>query len=175
MSDTGNRIYNLILAALAFCILWLLPGCSSIGLEITPTEDTTYLTPIPMATIYAFKQGASIDNKLDAVMAARIELMSPPHFKPVGSIKTLYAEKLKLSDAYQRVGNPATYSAPSLVGDTIMWLVVFESDIQVNPPGQLTPNPPFHGCSYVLINAVGGIGGEVGGIECAKFGGNHAN
>ena len=39
----------------------------------------------------------------------------------------------------------------------------------VTPPGEYTPNPPFHGCSYVLLAVIGGAGGEVGGVDCAKF------
>ena len=55
-----------------------------------PTEDTTYLTQflMPLFSI----SPSWIDNKLDAVIAARLELGSPPHFKPVGLVKTLYAE-----------------------------------------------------------------------------------
>jgi len=125
--------------------------------------------PITEATLSAFHRGTSIDNKLDAVIAARLELASPPHFKPVGLVKTLFAEKSKLSDAYALVDSAGNYSAPDWVEDMVAWLVVFESDIQVTPPGEYTPNPPFYGCSYVLLAAPGGAGGEVGGVDCAKF------
>jgi hypothetical protein len=102
-------------------------------------------------------------------MAARLELQSPPHFKAVGPGKSLYAEKSQLSDAYSRLGIGSSYSAPNWLEDTVIWLVVYESDTQITPPLQKTPNPTFHGCSYVLINAVGGFGGQVGGGECEKF------
>lgn len=148
-------------------LLLLLTACSTTIPR--PTEDLTYLTPIPEATLSAFHRNASIDNKLNAVIAARIELASPPHFKPVGLVKTLYAEKSKLSDAYALIGSTGNYSAPDWVEDTVVWLVVFESDIQVTPPGEYTPNPPFHGCSYVLFASTGGTGGVVGGVDCAKF------
>jgi len=146
---------------------FLLTACSTTIPQ--PTEDLTYLTPISEATISAFHRNTSIDNKLDAVIAARIELASPPHFKPVGLVKTLFIEKSKLSDAYTRLGTIGNYSAPDWVEDTVVWLVVFESDIQVTPPGEYTPNPPFHGCSYVLLAAAGETGGVVGGVGCAKY------
>jgi hypothetical protein len=165
----ADYMHNTVAVILTLCVLILVAGCTNTTQETTLTEDSTYLTPIPEATLSAFHREASIDNKLDAVIAARLELGSPPHFKPVGLVKTLYAEKSKLSDAYARLGSAGNYSAPNWIEDTVVWLVVFESDIQVTPPGEYTPNPPFYGCSYVLLAAPGGAGGEVGGVDCAKF------
>jgi len=144
-------------------------GCTRATLETTPKKETTYLEPIPDATLSAFHRGSTIENKLDAVIAARLELGSPPHFKPVGLVKTLFAEKSNLSGAYALLGSSGNYSAPNWVEGTVVWLVVFESDIQVIPPGEYTPNPPFHGCSYVLLAAASESGGEMGGVDCAKF------
>ncbi len=160
------KSFGLILACVFFI---LIAGCSGTGIAPTPTEDTSYLTPIPEATLIAFRRGASIDNKLQAVIVARIELMSPIHFKPVGTQEVLFVEELNLSEAYRMVENAGSSPHQTSAGTTKVWLVIFEGDIEVTPPLQRTPNPPFHSCSYVIFDAVGGQGGEVGGVDCGKF------
>jgi hypothetical protein len=155
--------YFYVLAIFILCALGLLTACSK------ATEDTTYLTPIPEATLSAFHQQGPIETKLQAVIAARIQLMGPPHFKPVGTPTTLFAEELRLADAYRFVNVEPYYFPPDRVADTQVWLVVFEGEIQVTPPGQHEPNPPFHSCSYVIIPKDGRqSNGIVGGVDCAQ-------
>jgi|WetSurMetagenome_2_1015567.scaffolds.fasta_scaffold490146_1 hypothetical protein len=151
----------------AFIIALLLTGCSAVTKDVSTAEDTTYLTPIPDATISAYREGSSIDNKLQAVIAARQEL-NTPHFQPVGAQKVLFVKELRLADAYKLVENPGSYTYPDWVEDSKVWFVVFEGDIQVTGPGEHTPDPPFHGCSYVIIRAKSDQGGGVvGGIDCS--------
>jgi hypothetical protein len=155
----------------AFIIALFLVGCSALTKDISTAEDTTYLTPIPDATISAYREGSSIDNKLQAVIAARQEL-NTPHFQPVGAQKVLFVKELRLAEAFKLIENPASYHYPDWVEDTKVWFVVFEGDIQVTGPGEHTPYPPFHGCSYVIIRAEGGQRGSVvGGFDCSEAAG----
>jgi hypothetical protein len=65
--------------------------------------------------------------------------------------------------------NQHNYYDSTLTVDTRVWLVVFEGEIEVTPPGQKDPNPPFHGCSYVIIRKENWQGGgTVGGVDCAQ-------
>jgi hypothetical protein len=159
---------KLVCTILMLCVFGFLVGCSSILPEIKATEDTTYLTPISQATLSAFHQQGPIENKLQAVIAARSQLMTPPHFKPVGTPTTLFADELSLEDAHRLIKTQPNYYT-SWTADTRAWLVVFEGKIQVTPPGEYEPNPPFHSCSYVIIPKEDRQGGGiVGGVDCAQ-------
>ncbi len=151
--------------------LVLLLGCWGIGSQNRTAEDLTYLTPVAPETFQAYQSGTPITNKLQAVIAAQLGLYAPPHFKPLGTPQVISAEELSLQDAHKRVEQPGSTTYDDRPGDTKVWLVVFESDVQVIPPPPdpsrpFTPPAPFHGCSYVIVNADGSDGVEVGGIDC---------
>lgn len=143
-------------------------GCSSsIRKPPLPTEDTAYLTPITTETIRAFRSGLPIENKLQAVIAARIFLDSPPHFKSLGEQKVISIEKLQLQNARNRVELPGETTHDDRSGTAQVWLVIFEGETQVLPPDPehtITPPPPIHGCSYIILDSERPF--QTGGIAC---------
>jgi hypothetical protein len=159
-----RKVYIVILIAISVPILI---GFSILISQRKSTEDKIYLTPIPEETLRAYTL-APINDKLQAAIAARIEMNYPLHFNCVGVPKTVSVEKMSLQDAQKRVEQPGSYSYEDKPGNTKVWFVVFECDIQVYPPDPghtITPEPPFHGCSYVILQAKDGEFIEVGGYE----------
>lgn len=63
--------YTIILLAFSITVL---NGCMASSAQITTTEDMAYLTPIPQETLLAYRSETPITNKLQAVIAARINL-----------------------------------------------------------------------------------------------------
>jgi len=148
---------------LAFLIVFFsiqLIACSAINPQ--PTEDTSYLTPIPEATRRAFKYTLPITTKLQAVMFALGA--RGLHFGFVGTPKVISVEEVQVSELVKQ----GISNGNDLAEDTKVWLVVLEGEIQTNPPDPLhivTPPPPFHGCNYVILQESVGVK-QIGGINC---------
>jgi hypothetical protein len=141
--------------------LVLIAGCSQL-------EDKSYLTPIPDATYLAYKMGSPIETKLQAVMAARGYLSF--HMTVIGGPVVISAERLSLKDAFKKSSpndtNPNYFMPP----DTIVWLVIFQGEVQILPPDPLhtvTLMPPQHSCIDVILVASDGSPIEVGEGPCA--------
>ena len=152
---------SLILLVISVCLLSM--GCSA-------SEKSVYLTPVSAATLsaYKYKSGASVKNKLDAVIIARIH-MQGWRIGSVGDPQVIYAEQIKPEEVYQKVGWRAADSLPK---DTMVWLVIFEGEWQLifpMPDEQgivSTSEPPYHGCMFYLF-AANGEGPSTGGdITC---------
>ncbi|GAB4580796.1 MAG: hypothetical protein Fur0022_35380 [Anaerolineales bacterium] len=133
----------------------------------TQAEDTTYLTPIPQATLLAYPESTPIQTKLQAVISARlllleirIEFAEPP--------RVLSVEQVSLEEAHRQteiIGHSTSEGRP---GNTEVWLVLFEGDYQIIPPDpEHTPVAPTHGCAYVIIDVKTGQR-EGGTVECRK-------
>jgi hypothetical protein len=134
----------------------------------TASEDKAYLTPIPEATLAAYRAGSPIRSKLQAVIAARISVRAT-RLRYTEPLKVVMAEELKLEDAHKRVAQPGVYTYEDRPSDTAVWLVILEGDWQVLPPDPLhtvTPLPPSHGCAYVMLDANDSGRTEIGGVEC---------
>ena len=165
-AQTTRKVCKVFLSVLSLVTLL---GCSAVTGSSSVIEDTTYLTPIPQETLQAYKLGTPIRDKLQAVIAARIQLNNPPHFKSSGVPKVVSVDETILDEAHKRVAQSGSYSGENSAGNTKVWLVIFEGDWQATPPDPshtMTPPPPFHGCSYVIVNADGKSGIEIGGIDC---------
>jgi len=156
----------------------LLMGCSTIAGQGTATEDTTYLTPIPRATLQAYQFDTPIRNKMDAVIVARLSL-DTTRLSYTEEPEVVFVEEMRLEDALKRIAQPGflrvinTYEDKS--GDTKVWLVLFEGDWQMtSPPPEhpVTPEPPSHGCVYIVIDATGNRYSEFditfGTTECSS-------
>ena len=154
-----NGKINIVLIAFG---LFLVMGCALVRKFNPITEGKPYLTPIPQATINAFKFGKPITNKLDAVIAANY-MTSSPSIVPVGSPVAIFVEELKLRDAYKRVEQTDQYESRS--GGSLVWLVAFEGDWEMTPPGS-DSSRTFNGCIWVILNA--GDGNKIlsGGVTC---------
>ncbi|MCL5994870.1 MAG: hypothetical protein M1546_02300 [Chloroflexi bacterium] len=148
----------------------MLIGCASVTQPIQGTPDTTFLTPIPQATLDAYRSGAPIEGKLHAVIAARVNL-GHKRLSSAGEPTVISVEALSLSDAQKRVRRPGEIAYEDRPPYTQVWFVLFEGEWQVNPPDPqhtYTPQPPRHGCVFVIIEASGGVRSEVGGIDCPQ-------
>ena len=147
--------------ALAFV---LLTACTS-------HNDTTYLTPIPQATWQAYQRGSPVNNKLEAVIAARASFYF--HLQAVTEPITLFAEKMTLEDAYTSVLHQLGNDPDSRPKNMRVWIVLFEGDWQVlgpPPAEESTPAPdlPFHGCVFVLIDPTNGGDFAQGSAPCKR-------
>jgi hypothetical protein len=172
-NDTRSR--TVPAAPLLLCILGIfwLAGCSGLSGHTRPTEDTAYLTPIPEATLRAFRYDAPIQNKLQAAIAARLEIGTARFGDTAHSAKIVSVEEMTLDKVKQRVGPRPNlaYEYEDRPGDTKVWLTVFEGDWQIFPPNSNTPLPPYHGCYYVIMDARGSGPMEIGNIDCPQAAG----
>lgn len=149
----------------AIGLLFLLTACAKSLKGDQPAEDTTYLTPIPEATLLAFREGKPIENKLQAATAAR-RALGYMHFVAVGTPTVLFVGEMSPGEAYRRLKMPDSTSLISPQMDSMVWLTLFEGDFQVTPPGE-QPLPIVHGCAFVIINADGSPSVQMGIIDCA--------
>jgi len=148
----------------------LLMGCSTFAGQGVATEDNAYLTPIPKETLQAYQFDTPVRNKMDAVIVARLSL-DTTRLSYTEEPKVVLAEEMRCQDARKHIVQPGvinTYEDTS--GDAKVWLVLFEGDWQITgPPPEhpVTPEPPSHGCVYVIIDVTGGCRGEIVATECS--------
>jgi len=108
---------------------------------------------------------------MDAVIHARLSLDTTRLSYTEESIVVL-AEEMKLEDARRRVAQRGVIIYEGRPGDTKVWLVIFEGDWQISgpppdPEHPVTPEPPSHGCVYVIIAQNDSSHGEIGTTECS--------
>ena len=120
-------------------------------------EVTTYLTPIPEATIYAYREDLPIENKLQAVIAAQAELGTTRFdFENFPTVRSV--EELKLEKAHQKikVHSPGDTHYDERPGNTKVWLILFDGQMRIIPPvSDNTPEPYSRWCVYVMIDENG--------------------
>jgi hypothetical protein len=126
-------------------------GCSMIR---DMTEDKSYLTPVPQATIDAYLLDQPLNTKLQAVIAAQKGILTF-HRNWIRQPIAIYAEKMIYKDAINRVDKPgSTDYYDSTPSDTLIWLVVFKGEwTYTEPLGTVTP--PLSGCAFAIINVDG--------------------
>lgn len=131
-------------------------------------EDSTYLTPIPEATIYAYHEDLPIENKLQAVIAAQAELGTTRFdFEDLPAVRSV--EELKLEKAQQKIKN---YSLSDTQYDerpdnTKVWLILFDGQMRLIPLfSDETPGPYSRWCVYVMIDENGRS--ELGTFPCPE-------
>ena len=161
-------VYGITLLAI---IILLIVVYSSKLKPLKGNEDTAYLTPIPMETLLAYKCSSPIANKLQAVIATH-DCLIYLHYKIVGELKVDSVESITLAEAQRRVAQPNDFARDNRPGETEVWFVLFEGDWQPDyswePQLTITPNPPTHGCSYVIWGAQINSFSETGSIACGK-------
>ena len=152
-----------LLILLVMSVGLLSMGCST-------TKESVYLTPVTEATLSAYKVGAPVTSKLDAVIVARI-WMEGLRKVSVGDPQVVYAEKISLAEANQKIGWISTTSGNQPEGSKV-WLVIFEGEWQLMFPipdeqGVMpTLEPPSHGCEFSLFAADDGGSIAGGDITC---------
>ena len=72
----------------------------SVGCSVT--EDTAYRTPVPIETLSAYKEGAPINNKLDAVIVGQRMLWSS-RLSYVSEIEVVFVDQMSLTRALERI------------------------------------------------------------------------
>lgn len=158
-----------VCAHLLILIIVIVSGCT-IGLQQSnPTEDTLYLTPIPQSTLLAYSLQITppISTKLQAVILARRQLMTT-RLVFTGEPVVVSAEEMSLDEALQQIGETGGTSYIDKPGNSKIWLVTFEGEIQIifDPLHTTTPNPPAHRCAYVIVDANNTEGTQVTSKNC---------
>ena len=148
----------LIFPVIIACLLS--SGCST-------TDESVHLTPVTQATISAYKNNPPVDNKLDAVILARISILGS-RIIPVGEPQPVYAEQMSLEEAGQKIN----WDTPTFLPvNMIVWLVIFEGEWQFEFPmyenGVVpTLEPPYHGCQFSIVSANDGQHVTYGEVTC---------
>lgn len=170
-SVLGNGPHRASRSVMQVALLFLaimVAACSTPPTIVPDTEETTFLTPVPESTLAAFDWSAPIESELQAVIAARAGL-STTRMDYEAAPEVLSVEKMTREDAHRRIAKAGAAGNETRPGETPVWLVLFEGDYQILPPDPehtITPPPPRHGCSFVILDAEGGGGSEVGTLEC---------
>jgi hypothetical protein len=167
MPDNRRDYFLLPRVLLVLVALFLSFGCSGRSQENVTTEDTTYLTPVPQATLDAFRQGIPVESKLEAVIAARAALATTRLIFS-DEPRVISVAELSLENVGAHLGGSAS-AANGKPGDTNVWLVMFEGNWQVVPPDPartVTPPPPTLGCVYAVIYAADGASSDIGTMDC---------
>jgi len=126
----------------------LISSCSGIA-----ADDITYLTPIPESTLKAYRPITSINNRLDAVVAAHRQFDMARLYFTQGEPAVVLAEKMTLAEATKLMPkNTNAVLMEDRPGKTIVWLVVFKGQWQVLPPASSEFLPVETGCIYVMID-----------------------
>jgi len=150
----------------------LLTGCSTPAGQGAATEDTAYLTPIPKETLQAYQWDTPVRNKMDAVIVARLSLDTTA-LNYTEEPKVVLVEAMRLEQTRKYIVQPGVIEIyVDTPGNAKVWLVIFEGDWEISGPSPdpehpVTPEPPSHGCVYVIIEAKGGSHGEIGTTECS--------
>jgi len=125
----------------------VLMGCAA-----SPAADTTFLTPVPEATLWAYRPGERIENQQQAAIEATQAVMSNAHFRCVNTPVIASVELMSLLEAYIEIEHPEEISQPaSPPADTPVWLVKLACDILVTAPGGETLAAPTSGCMNAVL------------------------
>ena len=139
---------SVIYASLIFMFGITLISCS--GSENSSENLESQPSPSFIVTP-TFRFGNPIENETQALIAANSGLRSD--FEYSEPLNTIFARKMSFSDSSEFTGSSAE-PAPKTV-----WLIVYFNDkwqsISHNP--RITPDPPFRGCVFVIINAEDGL------------------
>lgn len=132
------------------------------------TEDKSYLTPVPQATLDAYRSGQPVKTRLESVIAAQTGIMTF-HTDWVGKPTAIYAEAMVYKEAIRRTEQPGstTYYDPT-PPDKLVWLVVFEGMVTITGPLG-TANPTISGCTYSVLDAKDGMGMIAGTLSCERL------
>jgi hypothetical protein len=145
-------------SALLFLLLFInTAGCSGLKGLIKRSEDRAFLTPVAEETLQAYRVGAPVRNKLQAMTAAQAWLRFYPSFRYVPPIRIVSAEQMKYREAKLRIAQPDQDTYYSILPDTYVWLVVFNGEFQIIPgESHGTPYPAGTGCVSMIVDASDG-------------------
>jgi hypothetical protein len=144
-----------------FIGLYALSGCSTMG-------DTAYLTPVPEATISAYREDVPIESKLQAVIAAQVFLKTT-RLDFEEAPKVISVDEVSLDEALYEVRDFRSCAEcfEDRAGETKVWLVMLGGEWRIIPPDPghtNTPEPREPGCAFVIIDPNGRH--EMGTFSC---------
>lgn len=133
-------------------IFIFISACLLVGCADSPAADTTFLTPVPEATLWAYRPGERIENQQQAAIEATQAVMSDAHFRCVNTPVIASVELMSLLEAYIEIEHPEEISQPaSPPADTPVWLVKLACDILVTSPTGETLAAPTQRCMYAVL------------------------
>nr|CAI78530.1 hypothetical protein [uncultured Chloroflexota bacterium] len=131
-----------------------------------------YRTPIPIATITAYRPGNPIHTPTQAFIAAQFYL-GTTRLRAMGEILPYSAELIRLTEAHARTGkffDMNAYWVP-LPQNLRVWLVLFEGQWYIDPPvPDATPGESAAGCVFVILDTRTNDMMRAGGIRpCSHY------
>lgn len=138
-----------------FILLILTLGSQGCILSPKPSEDSSFLQPIPEATLQAFEYGQPIQTRLLAVIAARREMQANAIKDPLSSL-VVSVEQMKYGTALSRVENNLNQMIQEHPHNMNVWLVVFLTE---STPPTNTPVPSAELsqiCTFVILDELDG-------------------
>jgi len=148
-------------------LILLLVGSSCRGI-FDSTEDKTYLTPVPEATLRAFRFDQPIETKLEAVITSQrqietthINLLEPP--------QVIFVKWMDYREVIERLEESETESQSNTISpEAAVWFVVFKGKMSITQPlGKTTE--PGNLCAFAIINPESGEGYRYGTRNCSKI------
>lgn len=152
-------------------LLVLLIGGLATGLLIwralNPIVDHT---PIPAATLAAYRPGSPVEDANQAFVAAQFSL-GTTRLHAVGDILPYDAQVMRYAEAKAFTIPPGATDYTTYPGDARVWLVLFEGEWQIQSPVPEPTSAKFQpGCVYVILSAQDSSGLGAGGVrECAAY------
>jgi hypothetical protein len=169
-SRSVKRLKLILPALIAVLLLAILSVTLCVDHQVSPV---IYRTPIPIATITAFRPGSPINNPTQAFVAAQFYL-GTTRLRAAGEILPYSAESMPFMKATTRTTIPGETRQAGSQDEREVWLVLFEGAWFVEPP---IPDPTTTGkniagsrCVYVILDAMDSDGMGAGGIrQCTDY------
>jgi hypothetical protein len=148
-------------------LIFLLVG-SSCRAIIDSTEDKTYLTPVPRATLDAFQYDQPIETKLQAVIASQRRIETT-HINWLESPQVILVKRMFYKEVIERLeeSENETFHDP-ISPEVSVWFVVFKGKMSITEPlGKTTE--PGNLCAFAIINPENGEGYRYGSRNCSRI------
>jgi hypothetical protein len=171
--DMKNAGFILLFATVLVMLMGILQACSQV--DRGAQEGTSYLTPIPWATVYAAQISNPISNKLEAVSAAQ-RTLGESSLRSSETPRAVFVERLRYADSRKDFIPPEASTVDTYPPDMQVWLIVFAGQWRVeggpaapevtkSPIPLPSPSSTSERCVIVLFPASADVqGGSVSGI-----------
>ena len=139
------------------CFILLILTLNSQGCIFSPQppEDSSFLKPIPEATLQAFEYGQPIKTRLLAVIAAQREMQANAIKDPLSSL-VVSVEQMKYGTALARVERNINQVIQAHPDNMNVWLVVFLTE-NTSPTNESARSAEISQiCTFVIIDELDG-------------------
>jgi len=144
--------------------------CASCRTIVDSTEDKTYLTPVPEATLHAFRFDQPIETKLQAVIASQRSIETT-HINWLEPPQVIFVKSMHYKEVIERLEEAETESHSVTVSpEAVVWFVVFKGKMSITEPLGKTTEPGVS-CAFAILNPENGDGYRYGSRNCSKI--NH--